>query len=76
MAGERLAVLSAAAQVPNAHRPVVAGGDGDRAPVELTDSALIIDAMDLLYAGNLEGFVIVSSDSDFTRLRHGCENRG
>src|SRR5262249_46045404 len=32
-----------------------------------TDSALIIDAMDLLYAGNLEGFVIVSSDSDFTR---------
>jgi uncharacterized LabA/DUF88 family protein len=33
-----------------------------------TDSALIIDAMDLLYAGNLEGFVIVSSDSDFIRL--------
>ena len=33
-----------------------------------SDSALIIDAMDLLYAGNLEGFVIVSSDSDFTRL--------
>jgi NYN domain/OST-HTH/LOTUS domain len=33
-----------------------------------TDSALIIDAMDLLFAGNLEGFVIVSSDSDFTRL--------
>jgi hypothetical protein len=33
-----------------------------------TDSALIIDAMDLLYAGNAEGFVLVSSDSDFTRL--------
>lgn len=33
-----------------------------------TDSALIIDAMDLLYAGNLDGFVIVSSDSDFTPL--------
>jgi hypothetical protein len=33
-----------------------------------TDSALIIDAMDLLYAGHLEGFVLVSSDSDFTRL--------
>ena len=33
-----------------------------------TDSALIIDAMDLLYAGNLERFVLVSSDSDFTRL--------
>jgi hypothetical protein len=33
-----------------------------------TDSALIIDAMDLLYARNVDGFVIVSSDSDFTRL--------
>lgn len=33
-----------------------------------TDSALIIDAMDLLYSGNVHGFVIVSSDSDFTRL--------
>ncbi len=33
-----------------------------------TDSALIIDAMDLLYAGNLDAFALVSSDSDFTRL--------
>jgi uncharacterized LabA/DUF88 family protein len=33
-----------------------------------TDSALIIDAMDLLYSGRLQGFCIVSSDSDFTRL--------
>ena len=33
-----------------------------------TDSALIIDAMDLLYAGTLDAFAIVSSDSDFTRL--------
>ena len=33
-----------------------------------TDSTMIIDAMDLLYAGNLQGFCIVSSDSDFTRL--------
>lgn len=33
-----------------------------------TDSALIIDAMDILYAGNVEGFCIVSSDGDFTRL--------
>jgi len=33
-----------------------------------TDSALIIDAMDLLYSGNFDGFCIVSSDSDFTRL--------
>lgn len=33
-----------------------------------TDSALIIDAMDILYSGSVEGFCIVSSDSDFTRL--------
>jgi uncharacterized LabA/DUF88 family protein len=33
-----------------------------------TDSALIIDAMDLLYTNKVEGFCIVSSDSDFTRL--------
>jgi hypothetical protein len=33
-----------------------------------TDSSLIIDAMDLLHAGKLDGFCLVSSDSDFTRL--------
>lgn len=33
-----------------------------------TDSALIIDAMDILYSGHVDGFCIVSSDSDFTRL--------
>ena len=33
-----------------------------------TDSAMIIDAMDLLYSGKVEGFCLVSSDSDFTRL--------
>ncbi len=33
-----------------------------------TDSAMIIDAMDLLYTENLDGFCVVSSDSDFTRL--------
>jgi Fe-S-cluster formation regulator IscX/YfhJ len=33
-----------------------------------TDAALIIDAMDILYANNVDGFCIVSSDSDFTRL--------
>src|SRR5699024_7948581 len=33
-----------------------------------TDSAMIIDAMDLLYTENLDGFCLVSSDSDFTRL--------
>lgn len=33
-----------------------------------TDSAMIIDAMDILYSNNVDGFCIVSSDSDFTRL--------
>jgi len=33
-----------------------------------TDSALIIDAMDLLHSGSVDGFCLVSSDSDFTRL--------
>ena len=33
-----------------------------------TDSAMIIDAMDILYSGNTDGFVLVSSDSDFTGL--------
>ena len=33
-----------------------------------TDSALIIDAMDLLHGGTIDGFCLVSSDSDFTRL--------
>ena len=33
-----------------------------------TDSAMIIDAMDILYSGNVDGYCIVSSDSDFTRL--------
>jgi Uncharacterized conserved protein len=33
-----------------------------------TDSALIIDAMDILYSKNVDGFCIISSDSDFTRL--------
>lgn len=33
-----------------------------------TDSAMIIDSMDILYSGNVDGFCLVSSDSDFTRL--------
>lgn len=33
-----------------------------------TDASLIIDAMDILYSGNVDGFCLVSSDSDFTRL--------
>jgi uncharacterized LabA/DUF88 family protein len=41
-----------------------------------TDSALIIDAMDLLYTGNLDGFCLVSSDSDFTRLASRLKESG
>ncbi len=41
-----------------------------------TDSALIIDAMDLLYTNKLDGFCIVSSDSDFTRLAHRIRQNG
>ena len=33
-----------------------------------TDSAMIIDAMDILYSNKVDGFCLVSSDSDFTRL--------
>ena len=33
-----------------------------------TDSAMIIDAMDILYTSDVEGFCLVSSDSDFTKL--------
>lgn len=33
-----------------------------------TDAAMIIEAMDILYSGNVDGFCIISSDSDFTRL--------
>ena len=33
-----------------------------------TDAAMIIDAMDILYTGRVDGFCLVSSDSDFTRL--------
>ena len=41
-----------------------------------TDSALIIDAMDLLHSGCVEGFCIVSSDSDFTRLAMRIREQG
>ena len=45
------------------------------------DIALVIDAMDLLHAGRVDGFCLVTSDSDFTRLatrirEHGCEVYG
>ena len=41
-----------------------------------TDSALIIDAMDLLHTGSLDGFCIVSSDSDYTRLATRIREQG
>ena len=41
-----------------------------------TDSALIIDAMDLLYTGKFDGFFLVSSDSDFTKLQLASEKLG
>jgi len=41
-----------------------------------TDSALIIDAMDLLYTGRFDGFCLVSSDSDFTRLASRLREEG
>ena len=41
-----------------------------------TDSAMIIDAMDILYAGHTDGFVLVSSDSDFTGLARRLRESG
>ena len=41
-----------------------------------TDSAMIIDAMDLLHSGNVDGFCIVSSDSDYTRLATRIREKG
>ena len=41
-----------------------------------TDSALIIDAMDLLHSGAVQGFCIVSSDSDYTRLATRIREQG
>ncbi len=41
-----------------------------------TDSALIIDAMDLLHGGTVRGFCIVSSDSDYTRLATRIREQG
>jgi uncharacterized LabA/DUF88 family protein len=41
-----------------------------------TDAAMVIDAMDLLYTGRFDGFCIVSSDSDFTRLASRIRENG
>lgn len=54
-------VLSAHAIVPYQNFAMTTAKNG-------TDIALTIDAMDLLHSGRLDGFCIVSSDSDFTRL--------
>jgi uncharacterized LabA/DUF88 family protein len=41
-----------------------------------TDSAMIIDAMDIMYTGSVEGFCVVSSDSDYTRLATRIREKG
>lgn len=41
-----------------------------------TDSAMIIDAMDVMYSGGLDGFCLVSSDSDYTRLATRIREKG
>lgn len=41
-----------------------------------TDSAMIIDAMDILYTGNVTGFCLVTSDSDFTKLANRLREAG
>jgi uncharacterized LabA/DUF88 family protein len=41
-----------------------------------TDTAMIIDAMDILYGGKVDGFCLVSSDSDFTRLASRIREQG
>lgn len=49
---------------------------GEVAGKNATDSTLIIDAMDILYSGNVDGFVLVTSDSDFTRLAQRLRESG
>lgn len=63
-----------AALIPHAITPVqqFAYTKGKNA----TDIALVIDAMDLLYSENLDGFCIISSDSDFTRLASRLRENG
>ena len=41
-----------------------------------TDSAMIIDAMDILYTGGMDAFCLVSSDSDYTRLATRIKEKG
>jgi hypothetical protein len=61
--------LAKHAIVPHQQFPNVPGKNA-------TDIALVIDAMDLLHAGGVDGFCIVSSDSDYTRLATRMRERG
>ncbi|KPQ08593.1 MAG: hypothetical protein HLUCCA12_01900 [Rhodobacteraceae bacterium HLUCCA12] len=63
------AVLPALALVPH-HQPANTVGKNS------SDIALVIDAMDLLHSGRFDGFVLVSSDSDFTRLASRIREHG
>ncbi|MFC7706446.1 NYN domain-containing protein [Plastorhodobacter daqingensis] len=64
--GDRLAAL---ALVPH-HQPANTVGKN------ASDIALVIDAMDLLHSGRFDGFVLISSDSDFTRLASRIREQG
>ena len=61
--------LSMLALVPH-HQPANTVGKNS------SDIALVIDAMDLLHSGRFDGFVLVSSDSDFTRLASRIREQG
>ncbi|MFD1914274.1 NYN domain-containing protein [Halodurantibacterium flavum] len=61
--------LSALALVPH-HQPANTVGKN------ASDIALVIDAMDILHSGRFDGFVLVSSDSDFTRLASRIREQG
>lgn len=62
-------VLSAHAIVPHQNFASTAGKNA-------SDIALVIDAMDLLHSGRFDGFCLVSSDSDFTRLASRIREQG
>ena len=62
-------VLQDYALIPH-HQPSYTRGKNS------SDIALVIDAMDLLHSGHVEGFVLVSSDSDFTRLASRVREQG
>jgi hypothetical protein len=72
-AGQRMkgwaAVLSKHAIIPQQQFAYVAGKNA-------SDIALVIDAMDLLHSGRFDGFCLVSSDSDFTRLAARIREQG